>query len=85
MVDSIRQVEIALGHGIKGTRKSEIKNKVIARKSLVLSKAVLAGETFTEENLTVMRPGHGMSPYQYWDILGTTASRAYKEGEVLSD
>ncbi len=85
MVSSIRCIERALGDGLKGPRSSEIKNKAIARKSLVTVKNVMAGEKFTEDNLAIKRPGHGMSPYRYWEVLGQHAKKDYEEGEVLID
>ena len=85
MVRSIRDVELALGNGIKGPQPSEIKNKPIARKSLVAASSIRAGESFTSDNLTVKRPGIGLSPYQYWSLLGNTAGRDYAEGELIRD
>lgn len=83
MVRSIRQVEQALGSPLKAPAVSEVKNMDIARKSLVAARNIGAGETFTEENLAVKRPGSGRSPMQYWEILGTTAGREYHEDETI--
>tara|TARA_R100000935_G_C2835455_1_gene167823 strand:- start:795 stop:1868 length:1074 start_codon:yes stop_codon:yes gene_type:complete len=83
MVHAIRDVEQALGNGIKGPQPSEIKNKPIARKSLVVAEAMKAGELFTETNLTIKRPGTGASPYLYWSLLGKTAQQDYSEGDVI--
>ena len=83
MVTAIRQVEKALGNGIKIPSESELKNKPIARKSLVASRTIKAGETFSEENLTAKRPGHGVSPMDYWDYLGKAATRDYGEDETI--
>lgn len=85
MVQGIRDVEQALGNGIKSPQPSEIKNKPIARKSLVAASAIRAGEPFTNANLTVKRPGEGLSPYRYWSLLGSTAGRDYEEGELIRD
>lgn len=85
MVQGIRDIEQALGNGIKGPQPSEIKNKPIARKSLVAAAIIRAGDVFTKENLTVKRPGEGLSPYQYWSLLGNTAGRDYAEGELIRD
>lgn len=85
MVTAIRQVDVALGDGVKGPRPSEIKNKAVARKSLVAACAIRAGEHFSRGNLEVKRPGTGSSPYRYWTLLGLPAQRDYAEGEVILD
>lgn len=84
MVSSIRNVELAIGDGVKGPRPSEIKNKAIARKSLVAAKDIAEGEMFTEENLQVKRPGDGLSPYKFWELLGQKSVVSYQEGELVS-
>jgi N-acetylneuraminate synthase len=83
MIDAIRNVELAIGNGVKGPRPSEIKNKAIARKSLVAAKAIKAGEKYSAENLTIKRPGNGASPYLYWDLTGKIALQDHGEGEVI--
>lgn len=83
MVRSVRQVEKALGTGRKIPAASELKNKAIARKSLVALRAIRAGEIFSEENLTAKRPGNGVSPMDYWAYLGKVAERDYGEDETL--
>lgn len=83
MVDSIRQVEAALGSPVKVPAASEIKNMDIARKSIVAACTIKAGEVFTVENITVKRPGTGISPLYFWDLLGKTSSREYHEDEVI--
>lgn len=83
MVDGIRQVELALGATLKSPTVSEIKNKNIARKSIVASTNIKVGEKITEKNITVKRPGGGMSPYRYWDILGKNANKDYLPGEYI--
>jgi N-acetylneuraminate synthase len=83
MVQSIRQVEQALGVSCKVPAVSEVKNMPVARKSLVAAKDIQPGELFTEENLAVKRPGTGISPVHYWEWLGKVAERAYKEDEVI--
>lgn len=83
MVQAIRDVEMALGNGIKGPQPSEIKNKSVARKSLVAAQPIKIGETYTEKNLTIKRPGNGMSPNFYWSLLGKTANRDYLEGDLI--
>nr|WP_317200236.1 N-acetylneuraminate synthase [uncultured Psychrobacter sp.] len=84
MVDAIRDVEQALGNGVKGAQASEIKNKPIARKSLVAAQKINKGEAFTEANLMIMRPGSGMSPYLYWSLLGKIALQDYTEGDLIN-
>ena len=83
MVSSIRIVNKCLGNGLKGPRPSEIKNMKIARKSIVASKEIKAGEPFTESNIMVKRPGNGVSPYSYWDLIGQIANNNYAEDELI--
>ena len=83
MVQGIRQVEVALGSAVKSPTISEVKNKAVARKSLVASEVIRAGESFTADNLTVKRPGSGMSPYDYWEMLDRSASRDYQAGDLI--
>ena len=83
MVNAIRDVELALGDGVKGPRPLEIKNKAIARKSLVAAKVIKAGEKYSTENLTIKRPGDGASPYLFWELLGKMALQDHEEGEVI--
>jgi N-acetylneuraminate synthase len=83
MVRSIREVEAALGDGIKEPTASELKNRVVARKSIVASRAVRAGEIFTENNLAVKRPGTGVSPMLWDAVLGTPARRGYAPDEEI--
>ena len=83
MIDSIRQVETALGAKRKIPVPSEQKNRVVAQKSLVAAKAIRRGEPFTEANITVKRPGTGLSPVFYWDILGRRAQKDYVSDEAI--
>jgi len=85
MVKAIRDVDKALGDGLKGPRVSEIKNKGVARKSLVTVAPVRMGEVFNTSNLDIKRPGTGISPYSYWSFLGRKATQDYSEGEVIID
>jgi len=78
MIVGIRQIEKALGSGEKEPSEGEMKNILIARKSLVAAKYINNGDTFSEDNLTVKRPGAGVSPFQFWGILGTRATRNYQ-------
>lgn len=83
MVKAIREVEQALGSGIKAPQPSEIKNKQVARKSLVAATAIRRGEIFSACNLSIKRPGNGVSPCQYWTLLGTQAKQDYEEGDLI--
>lgn len=83
MVSAIRNIELALGSSIKQPSPSEAKNKPIARKSLVAKTDIKKGEIFTEQNLAIKRPGTGISPMRWDEILGTLAQRNYKEDEVI--
>lgn len=83
MVDGIRMVEQVIGDGIKGPRPSELKNVDIARKSLVVAEPIRKGELFSERNLTVKRPGNGISPMDYWEFIGRVAEKDYEADEVV--
>lgn len=83
MVTAIREIEQSLGNGLKGPMPSEIKNKRIARKSLVANGTIKIGDVFTSENIDVKRPGTGISPDNYWDILGRASTRNYSDGEAI--
>lgn len=83
MVQAIRNVEQALGSPVKQPSPSEAKNKPIARKSLVAKTAIKKGEIFSEANLTIKRPGTGISPMRWDEMLGTTAQRDYKQDELI--
>jgi N,N'-diacetyllegionaminate synthase len=83
MVQAIRNIEKALGDGIKRPSPSELKNKPIARKSLVAANAIRAGECFTEVNLAVKRPGTGISPMRWDEILGRTSIRDFEADELI--
>lgn len=84
MVQSIRQIQSAMGEPLKFPTVSELKNRIIARKSIVARRDISSGEMFTVENLAIKRPGTGLSPYMYWSLLGTKADRDYKKDEVFS-
>ena len=83
MVDSIRNIEKALGCDNKHVSKSERKNIVIARKSIVAAKNIRKGEVFTEENITVKRPGNGINPMRWNEIIGMAAIRDFVEDELI--
>jgi N,N'-diacetyllegionaminate synthase len=83
MVNSIRNIEKALGDGIKQPSRSEAKNKLIARKSLVAAKSIRAGEYFTSDNVTVKRPGTGISPMRWDEIIGQVAVKDFAADELI--
>lgn len=83
MVKSIRNIEQALGTGHKTVSESERKNIEIARKSIVAAKDIKEGEIFTEENLTVKRPGNGISPMEWENVIGKVANRNFQEEELI--
>tara|TARA_B110000503_G_scaffold90078_1_gene136214 strand:- start:308 stop:1309 length:1002 start_codon:yes stop_codon:yes gene_type:complete len=83
MVDAIRNIEKALGDGIKRPTPSEIKNIPIARKSLVASCDIAEGELFSSENICAKRPGTGVSPMLWDEVIGRTASRAFTSDELI--
>jgi len=83
LVYSIRNIELALGSGMKEPAESEIKNINIARKSIIANKRIKKGEVFTEENLTVKRPGNGVSPMMWFEVLGRIALRDFEEDELI--
>lgn len=83
MVAAIRNIEIALGDGVKRLTPSEAKNKPVARKSLVASRAIKAGEVFSADNLTAKRPGTGLSPMCWDTIVGKQARRDFAEDELI--
>lgn len=83
MVKSIRLIEETLGENLKEPTNTELKNRDVARKSLVAAQPIEKGEIFTVGNLTVKRPGTGVEPYYYWDYLGQEARVAYNEDEVI--
>ena len=83
MVSAIRNIEIALGDGIKRLTPSEARNKPVARKSLVASKAIKAGEVLSAENVTTKRPGTGISPMNFDAVMGRKAARDFAVDELI--
>jgi N-acetylneuraminate synthase len=83
MVSAIRVVEQALGSGRKYPTPSELKNMSIARKSMVAAVTISAGEPFTPENITVKRPGNGLSPMRYWELLSRKSGRDFSADEAV--
>ena len=83
LVTSIRNIEIALGDGVKKPSASELKNMPIARKSIVAAEAIRAGDVFTEKNITTKRPGTGISPMEWDRIPGQKAKRDFRKDEPI--
>lgn len=83
MVRSNRHIERAIGSGIKKPTASELRNILVARKSIVAATPILAGEIFSEKNLTVKRPGMGLDPMRWDEVIGTVATRDYQPDEVI--
>ena len=83
MVSAIRNIELALGSGIKTPSKSESKNINIARKSIVANRAIKKGEIFSKDNLAIKRPGSGISPMRLGEVLGRAASRDFSADELI--
>ena len=83
MVKSIRNIELALGSSIKLPSESEKPNMIIARKSIVANCKIQKDEIFTENNLAIKRPGNGISPMKWDDIIGSNASKDYKKDELI--
>ena len=83
MVKAIRNIEIALGSSVKKPTKSEKPNMEVARKSIVAKKAIKKGKILTKENLAVKRPGSGISPMRWDEIIGTVTTKDYVEDELI--
>lgn len=84
MVKSIRNIEVALGHGRKEPSVSEIKNKNITRKSIVAAQSIEQGEIFSIENLTLKRPANGLAPDFWNELIGKKANKPYKKDENIT-
>lgn len=83
MITEIRNVEHAMGSGIKSPSKGEMKNIGVVRKSIVAKKRIREGEMYTEDNITVKRPGTGISPMRWHELLGKAALRDFEEDELI--
>jgi len=83
MVKGIRNIELALGSRVKKPSESELPNIEIVRKSIVASQAISKGEKLSESNLTIKRPGNGLSPMQWEQVIGTIALQDYKEDDII--
>lgn len=84
LVDGIRNIELAMGDGIKRASPSEIRNMQTARKSIVAGRPICKGEVFSAENITTKRPGTGMSPMRWDEVIGRQATRDYVPDEQIS-
>ncbi len=83
MINAIRNIEISLGDGKKNIMNSERKNMLIARKSIVASKDISQGEKFSEDNITSKRPGIGISPMRWNEVLSLKAKRNFRKDELI--
>ncbi|MDD5170872.1 MAG: N-acetylneuraminate synthase [Syntrophales bacterium] len=85
MVIAIRQIEAAMGNPMKFPTPSEIKNRDVARKSLMVARPIHEGEAYTTDNITTKRPGTGISPMRYWEFLGRKSNKDYTEDELVAE
>lgn len=83
LCESVRRAEVLIGNGKKRVTESEKKNIVIARKSIVAKKSIKRGDIFTVENITCKRPGNGISPMQWDEIIGKRALKDFNEDELI--
>ena len=84
MIDSIRNIEKAMGNGIKTPSTKEKKNILVARKSIVAAKKISKGEIFSYQNLTCKRPGEGISPMLIDEIIGGIANKNFEPDEYIT-
>src|SRR3546814_17387826 len=83
MVSAIRNIEIALGTSVKRRTASEIDNVEIARKSIIAARPIRVGECFSADNLTIKRPGNGISPLRWDEVLGQVAQHDYLQYDLI--
>ena len=83
MISAIRNIELALGDGIKRLMPSEIGNLEVIRRSIVARTKIMKGDSFSIENLATKRPGHGISPMLWADVVGKVATRDYLIDEII--
>ena len=83
MVNAIRNVEAALGDGVKQVTTSELKNRPVARKSIVAALPIRKGQIFSETNLVAKRPGTGLSPMLWDQVVGRSAPRDFAPDELV--
>ena len=84
LVQAVRNIETALGDGVKRPMDSEIANKKAARKSLVAKTGIQKGELLTKDNVAVKRPGTGISPMEWDEVIGTVATKDFTEDELIT-
>lgn len=85
MVTAIRAIELALGDGIKKPVETELDNRRHARKSLICAKDIAKGELFSQHNVTIKRPGDGLPPSLYWQLIGTESTQDYVAGSKIME
>lgn len=85
LCEGIRAVEKSLGSSEKLVTNSEAKNKIVARKSIIAARPIKKGEIFTTENITTKRPGNGISPMFWYDVLGKEAQHDFEEDQLIQD
>jgi len=85
MVQAIRNIELAIGDGVKGPQPSEMKNLNLVRKSIVAERNISQGDMLSLDDISVKRAGKGMSPDAYWELAGKTASKSYKIGDLIDE
>ena len=85
MVKKIREMETAMGNSEKVRTPSEIKNLEIARKSIVAEKTINRGDTFSSSNISIKRPGNGMQPISFWDLLSKKSKKTYQPGDLIDE
>ena len=84
LVENVRRIEIMAGNGKKDVTPSECKNKVVARKSIVARTEIRKGEMFTEKNITCKRPGSGISPMKWYEVVGKVAEKDFGADELIT-
>ncbi len=84
LCEGIRRIEVMYGNGKKTVTVSERKNRTVARKSIVARTAIRKGDVFTENNITCKRPGNGISPMKWYDVLGRKADRDFEEDQLIT-
>ncbi|WGE46825.1 N-acetylneuraminate synthase [Actinobacillus equuli] len=85
LCEGIRAVEKSLGSSEKIVTNSEAKNKIVARKSIIAARPIKKGEIFTTDNITTKRPGNGISPMFWYDVLGKEAQQDFEEDQLIAD
>lgn len=84
MVAGIREVELAIGDGDKNPTETEMSNRLVARRSLVAAKDIAGGDTISPEMIAAKRPGTGITPMAYWDMIGTRARQSFSTDDLIA-